>query len=407
MRTGSTALPTGSVSGRASGSRAASSNGLAAIVTGVLGGVALAVFGAEPAAWIVAPLVAAYGVVSGLRERRRAAADDCAGDASASVAQSERVGRDAYLASLHHLVEEALRRWSQHIDISRSQTEDAVSGLAFAFDEIVARLGDALEQSRAVTSSADDGSVMQLIAGARVELDSILQTLHGALAEKRTLTQAVVRLAQITDELRRMAGEVGEIAKQTNLLALNAAIEAARAGEAGRGFAVVADEVRKLSDQSAGTGQRIRERVDSAHDAMAAALGAAERMSARDQALVDDSDAAISRVLDGFNDAAARMVESSRRLEDDGAAVQQRVEAVIVQLQFQDRVSQILSAVRADMARLLTRVADDGHRSGRGEVPTPIDAGSWVCELEQTYTTLEQHAGTDPAKPGASGITFF
>lgn len=311
----------------------------------------------------------------------------------------------AYLNNLQELTSETLDRWSGHIEISRAQTEDAVTHLAQEFDTILARLGDALQQSQAAT--AGEGGVVAVIESARAELSAMLQALNGALDEKKTLLQAVSRLAELTDELKHMAGEVGEIAKQTNLLALNAAIEAARAGEAGRGFAVVADEVRKLSDLSGKTGLNIRSKVETAQMAMTDTLAAAAKMSQSDHDLVRDAESAIGRVLQRFNDTASTIALSSKRLEEDSTVVHEQVEGVLVHLQFQDRVSQILHAVTADMARLGVLVADARAEVSAGQVPQPTDVEAWIRDLEKTYTTLEQYSEQKQTSIPVQSITFF
>ncbi len=155
--------------------------------------------------------------------------------------------------------------------------------------------------------------------------------------------------SQIKSALSILA-EVEGISKQTNLLALNAAIEAARAGEAGRGFAVVADEVRKLSGRTHHFSDQIRQEIGQVCESLNEAEKAIHSMASQDMTFAlhakreaDDMTTQVAQI----NEELARAMARTSELAGDMEA---RVGKAVTALQFQDITTQLLANCQGRVA---------------------------------------------------------
>lgn len=307
------------------------------------------------------------------------------------------------IAGLEDFCARAVPIWARQIETARAETEESVTALAQRFSGISERLSGAVAASQQASSGMGGHGAIDVIETSERDLTALIDALKTAQHARDTVFDEIRGLSHYTEELQKMAADVAAIAAQTNLLALNAAIEAARAGEAGRGFAVVADEVRKLSGLSSDTGKKMSEKVGVINAAMVGACKVAEEASAHDAQSIKSSESTVHNVIGRFGGVAARLSESTEMLQKENNAIGIEVNEVLVSLQFQDRVSQILSQVRANMQKLEVHLHEaDGTRR--------IDAHEWLNEMHLSYATEEQrlnHGGAQAKTASAQEITFF
>ncbi|WP_419781763.1 methyl-accepting chemotaxis protein [Maridesulfovibrio sp.] len=226
-------------------------------------------------------------------------------------------------------------------DIQRermTETATSMEQMNASVLEVARNSGEAASNAVSTQEAADNGTDL---------VNRVIESVGMVQQQTQTMKQDLTSLGDQADSIGAIMDVINDIADQTNLLALNAAIEAARAGEAGRGFAVVADEVRKLAEKTIGATQQVGESISAIQVAARKSIqsmdNAAETVDESTE-LAASSGEVLESILSYARENAEQIQSIATAAEEQSAASEEINQAV-------DEVSRISSETSESMAQ--------------------------------------------------------
>lgn len=228
----------------------------------------------------------------------------------------------------------------------------AMNQMNATVQEVARNAGSASEASAETRDKAE--------AGQRV-VEDVVRGIADVHETSLTLKNDMQQLNERAQDINRIMGVISDIADQTNLLALNAAIEAARAGEAGRGFAVVADEVRKLAEKTMTSTQDVSSAIYAIQDSTSKSMTAVDNAVAsiaKATALANQSGGALEEIV-VTAEATSDQVRAIAAASEEQSAASEEINRSITEV---NDMSRLTADAMREASVAVSELADQAHR---------------------------------------------
>ncbi len=290
---------------------------------------------------------------------------------------------------------------SAHTELGNTQAilSDAIGTLIRTFTEMADEVRAQQALTLFITEGGQDASGVnakdQFEHFVNLTSDAMNEFVDSTVQNSKHAMELVEKMDAINHEVSSILSilnEVEGIAKQTNLLALNAAIEAARAGEAGRGFAVVADEVRNLSENTNKFSRQIRKLVHNVNDSLVDAEHAINKLAASDMTFVMDSKQHVQKMMGDLGALNKTIAHNAQELKVINNKVERSVGVAVSTLQFQDMSSQLIAHAQLR----ITALQEVAGEMSAGDTSPNTD--EYLHQIATYRESLHEHVVTLDAK---------
>lgn len=349
-------------------------------------------------------------------EEVREAANGVAGTSSQlgqAATQTSEVVQHVTLAVQH------VAQGSEETSVAANGSNMAVEQLGQAIDSIAQGATSQAHQVQSASSTAGQmaaaveevASTAQTVAAAsqqaRASAEQGARAVRETVAGMAEIAQVVTSAANKVHELGNLGEKIGavvetidDIAEQTNLLALNAAIEAARAGEHGRGFAVVADEVRKLAERSQRETRAIADLIREVQAGTREAVGAMEQGSSKVEAgsaRADEAGNALGEILRAVSvtvDQVAQIASAAQEMAANAHGVVESMMSVSAVVEENSAATEQMAAQANQVTMSIRSIASAAANNSAATEEVSASAEEMSAQVEEMNAQAEELAAT-------------